>query len=243
MCEICVSQQNRIWEPALVTLGAISSGAIQHANAINASYSCGEMSLGLGGFSIPTSRIQFYDGQIMTVSKSAIKTTFGGIAAAAMLVLGAAAPTAPASAQASSGSDYRNAISNNMRACAPGAGPSVRVTINGVKNSSGTIRAQVYNGTRADWLESGRWLNRIELPARRGRMTVCLPVPASGNYAVAVRHDVNGNGSTDIRTDGGAMSNNPSINIFNLGKPGVDETRFSVGGGVNSIAITMKYFG
>jgi hypothetical protein len=38
------------------------------------------------------------------------------------------------------------------------------------------------------------------------------------------------------------MSNNPSINIFNLGKPGIDQTRFSVGGGVRSIAVTMKYF-
>jgi len=171
-----------------------------------------------------------------------IRTIAGGLGAAALMALGASAVSAPAAAQASSASDYRNIISNNMRSCAPGAGPSIRVTINGVKSSSGTIRAQVYNGTSADWLESGRWLNRIELPARRGRMTVCLPVPASGNYAVAIRHDVNGNGETDIRTDGGGMSNNPSINIFNLGKPGVNQTRFSVGGGVRSIAVTMKYF-
>ena len=165
------------------------------------------------------------------------------LTSAAMAVsLGAAAPLAPVAAQASGTSDYRNVVANNMRSCAPGGGPAIRVTINGVKAASGTIRAQVYNGTRADWLESGRWLNRVELPARRGRMTVCLPVPKSGNYAVAVRHDINGNGKTDIRTDGGAMSNDPSINIFNLGKPGIDKTRFSVGNGVKSIAITMKYF-
>lgn len=165
-----------------------------------------------------------------------------GLGAAALMAVGMSAPSTPAAAQASSKSDYRNVISNNMRACAPGAGPAIRVTINGIKNSSGTIRAQVYNGTRADWLESGRWLNRIEVPARQGRLTVCLPVPASGNYAVAIRHDVNGNNKTDIRTDGGAMSNNPSINIFNLGKPGIDKTRFTVGSGVKSISVTMKYF-
>lgn len=176
----------------------------------------------------------------MVISNSVIKTALGGMSAAALLAMGAAAPAA--SAQASSGSDFGNTISNNMRACAPGAGPSVRVTINGVKSSSGTIRAQIYKGTRGDWLESGRYLNRIELPARQGRMSVCLPVPASGTYAVAVRHDVNGNGSTDIRADGGAMSNNPSINILNLGKPGVDETRFNIGRGVSAIAVTMKYF-
>ena len=165
------------------------------------------------------------------------------VAGAALLAsLGALAPASPAIAQASSASDYRNVVANNMRSCAPGGGPAVRVTINGIKAASGKIRAQVYNGTRSDWLESGRWLNRVELPARRGRMTLCLPVPKSGNYAVAVRHDINGNGETDIRTDGGAMSNNPSINIFNLGKPGIDKTRFSIGRGVKSIAITMKYF-
>jgi len=161
--------------------------------------------------------------------------------ASGLLALGATASSVPAAAQANSTSDYRNKISNNMRACAPGAGPAIRVTINGVKSSTGTVRAQVYNGTSADWLESGKWLNRVEVPARRGRITVCLPVPSSGSYAVAVRHDANGNGQTDLRSDGGAMSNNPSINIFNLGKPDVSETRFNVGGGVRSIAVTMKY--
>ncbi|MHA7820711.1 MAG: DUF2141 domain-containing protein [Erythrobacter sp.] len=172
---------------------------------------------------------------------SIFKRTALAAGMASLMALGSVTGSAPALAQASSNSDYRNIISNNMRACAPGAGPAIRVTINGVKNASGKVRVQVYNGTSADWLESGKWLNRIELPAKAGRMTVCLPVPSSGAYAVAVRHDVNGNGSTDLRTDGGAMSNNPSINIFNLGKPGIDETRFRVGGGVSSIAITMKY--
>lgn len=172
---------------------------------------------------------------------SIFKRTALAASIASLMALGSAMPAAPALAQASSNSDYRNVISNNMRACAPGQGPAIRVTINGVKSSSGKVRVQVYNGTSSDWLESGKWLNRIELPARAGRMTVCLPVPSSGVYAVAVRHDVNGNGSTDLRSDGGAMSNNPSINVFNLGKPGVDETRFRVGDGVSSIAINMKY--
>ncbi|AWW73307.1 hypothetical protein CD351_02570 [Erythrobacter sp. KY5] len=174
-------------------------------------------------------------------SNSKIKQMAFAAGAATLLGLGAAATGAPALAQASNTSDYRNQISNDMRSCAPGGGPAVRVTISGIKSSTGKVRAQVYNATRGDWLERGRWLNRIELPARRGRMVVCMPVPASGTYAIAVRHDANGNGETDISEDGGAMSNNPSINIFNLGKPGIDKTRFRVGDGVSSIAITMKY--
>ena len=41
--------------------------------------------------------------------------------------------------------------------------------------------------------------------------------------------------------DGGAMSNNPSINIFNLGKPSYRKTAFEVGEGVTSIRINMRY--
>ena len=53
---------------------------------------------------------------------------------------------------------------------------------------------------------------------------------------------VNGNGKTDLREDGGGMSNNPSINIFNLGKPSYKKTAFEVGNAVKPITISMRYF-
>ena len=165
-----------------------------------------------------------------TVSFSAIRI------ASLALAAGGLALSVPATAQ------YSQIISNNMAKCASGAGPAVKVTVTGIKEANGKIRVQSYNGTKADWLETGRWLARIETPAKSGSMTFCLPVPASGTYGIAVRHDVNGNGKTDIREDGGAMSNNPSINIFNLGKPSYKKTAFSVGSGVTSITINMKYF-
>lgn len=136
---------------------------------------------------------------------------------------------------------YRQKIGNNMSKCGSGGGPSVLVRVNNIKASSGRIRVQSYRGTSSDWLAKGRWLNRIESPARKGTMTFCMPVPSSGTYAIAVRHDVNGNGKSDLRTDGGGMSNNPSINILNLGKPSYTKTRFSVGSGVKPISINMKY--
>lgn len=138
---------------------------------------------------------------------------------------------------------YRNKISNDMRQCAPGNGPAVRVTVTGIKSATGNVRIQVYYGTKADWLEKGKWINRIEVPARQGRMVFCMPVPEPGSYAIALRHDANDNNETDIFSDGGAMSNNPSINIFNLGKPGIDKTRFEVGPSGTAITIRMRYFG
>ena len=118
----------------------------------------------------------------------------------------------------------------------------MNVHVSGLTPAKGTLRVQLYRGTESDWLKPGRWLNRIELPVRAGATTVCMPVPGPGTYGIAVRHDVNGNGQTDIRTDGGGMSNNPSINILNLGKPSYDKTAFSVGKDVKTISIQMRYF-
>jgi len=136
---------------------------------------------------------------------------------------------------------YRNPIGNDLDRCRAGDGPAVRVTVSGIKASRGTVRVQSYRATRADWLAKGRWINRIELPARAGSMVFCMPIPAAGSYAIAVRHDLNGNGETDITRDGGGMSNNPSINVFNLGKPSVDKTAIAVGAEVKPITIQMKY--
>ena len=159
----------------------------------------------------------------------------GGKLGMLALVAGGMAFAAPAQAQ------YRQTISNDLSKCTGSGGPAVRVTVRGIEGSVGRMRVQSYRGTDADWLKSGRWLNRIESRAQAGTMTFCMPVPAAGTYGIAVRHDKNGNGKTDISSDGGGMSNNPSINVFNLGKPSYKKTRFNVGNGVSAITIDMKY--
>ncbi len=154
------------------------------------------------------------------------------LALAGILALAAAVPSA---------AQYRQVIANDAGECEAGSGPAVRVAVSGIKSSSGMLRIQVYRGTESEWLKKGAWLKRIEARARAGSMTFCLPVPAAGTYAVAVRHDVNANGKTDLSQDGGGMSNNPSINIFNLGKPSYKKTAFAVGSSVTAIRIDMKY--
>ena len=132
-------------------------------------------------------------------------------------------------------------VSNDLGKCRSGAGPAVLINVSGVKESNGTMRVQNYRGTASEWLKTGAWLYRVEAPAKTGNMQFCLPVPSAGTYAVAIRHDINANGKTDIFGDGGGMSNNPSINIFNLGKPSYKKTAFNVGNDVKSINISMKY--
>jgi len=163
-----------------------------------------------------------------------MRTKFIAVAGCAALAVAGTGIATPAHAQ------YRQEIPNNPAKCS-GDKSAVWVTLTGIKESKGTIRVQSYRGTQADWLESGRWIYRMEAPAKAGTMRFCMPLPGPGTYGIAVRHDVNGNGSTDIFTDGGAMSNNPSINIFNLGKPSYKKTRFDVGRGVESISLRMRY--
>ncbi len=155
--------------------------------------------------------------------------------ATAALLAPLLATTIPAQAQ-----DYGQELRHTIAPC-QGSGPAVWLNVTDLEPANGTLRIQLYRGTRADWLESGRWLNRIEVPVRASTMQICMPVPAAGDYAIAIRHDVNGNGRTDLSSDGGGMSNNPSINIFNLGRPGIDRTRFTIGREVKPMAIRMRY--
>lgn len=153
----------------------------------------------------------------------------------AALAFGALMLAAPAEAQ------YRQKIAHDPGKCAAGKGPAVMVAINGVKANKGTIRIQSYRATEQDWLEKGRWIYRMEAPARAGTMRFCMPLPKAGRYGIAVRHDLDGDGETDIFGDGGAMSNDPSINIFNLGRPSYKKVGFDVGSGVENISIKMRY--
>jgi len=147
----------------------------------------------------------------------------------------AAATSAPAAAQ------YRQKIGNDLALCYAGAGPALMVTVDGVKSSTGKMRVQSYRATADDWMEKGRWIYRIEVPAKEGTMTFCMPLPKAGSYGIAIRHDANGDNDTDIFGDGGGMSNNPSINVFNLGKPSYKKTAVTVGDDVVSIRIRMRY--
>ena len=152
-------------------------------------------------------------------------------------VLGAFALAAAVPGQA----QYRQKIGNDLGDCGTGDGPAFLVTVEGVKVAAGKIRVQAYRATATDWLKKGRWINRIETSARAGTMSFCVPVPAAGSYGIAVRHDIDGDGETDLSSDGGGMSNNPSINIFNLGRPSISKTAVAVDGGIKRITIRMRY--
>jgi uncharacterized protein (DUF2141 family) len=72
-----------------------------------------------------------------------------------------------------------------------------------------------------------------------GPVRVCVPVPGPGRYAVAVRHDSDGNGRSGW-SDGGGFSRNPRVTLMNL-RPSYDSVAFNVGRGVAGVNITLLY--
>jgi uncharacterized protein (DUF2141 family) len=139
---------------------------------------------------------------------------------------------------------FTNLIENNMGRCAPGAGPAVRVDVSGIKSADGIVIVRAYHARENEWLKAKKYFAKVHEPARKGQMSVCIPVPAAGGqYAIAVQHDVKGNYSTNFSTDGAGMSNNPVVKTF-IGiprPPAVEQVAFAAGSGVTRVAIEMRY--
>jgi uncharacterized protein (DUF2141 family) len=153
----------------------------------------------------------------------------------------AAALAAPVAAQ---GYVYGRAVNNDLSQCAAGKGPAVRVTVTGLKSSAGNLFVRAYPANKADWLVSKRYVIRVDAKPQAGSMTVCVPLPAEGAFAIAVQHDVNGNRKTDVSTDGAGMSNNPGIKKI-LGlipqAPPLEKVSLTAGPGVMRMTVSMQY--
>ncbi len=149
-------------------------------------------------------------------------------------ILAAALTTASAGAGAA-------VLGPDAAACAPGAaGPALLVRVDGFKAHTGMMRVQLYGSNPADFLAKGRKLRRIDVPVDpRGVMDVCVALPATGDYAVAVRHDVDGSGKSSW-DDGGGFSRNPKLSLLSL-KPDFGNVVIRAEGGVKRLDVTLQY--
>lgn len=138
---------------------------------------------------------------------------------------------APGAAQAALGPDAATCRSGNR--------PAILVNVNGFKARSGNLRVNVYGSDPAKFLERGQYVRQINLPVTRaGAMPICVAVPRAGQYAVAVRHDIDGDGND--WGDGGGFSRNPRLSLTNL-RPRYQNVAFNVGAGVQSINVVLNY--
>ncbi len=149
------------------------------------------------------------------------------VALAGMAALGLSAPASSA------------IVGADAAVCAAGK-PSILVRVNGLKQPTGTIKLSVYGNNPSVYLKKQGRLRRIKVPVRsRGPLDVCVAVPGSGRYAVAVHHDLNGNGDKD-RHDGGGYSNNPRVSLTNM-RPAFSRTAVTVGQAPARVDVRLLY--
>ena len=118
--------------------------------------------------------------------------------------------------------------------------PAFLVNVSGFKNRRGDVRVKVYGSNPNEFLVTGKGVRRIDLPITGGgTMQICVAVPRAGTYAIAVRHDADGNGQSGWN-DGGGFSNNPRLSLVNL-KPSFRKVAVSVGNGVKPVNVVLNY--
>lgn len=167
------------------------------------------------------------------MAKTALRRTHlaRSLMLAALLSMPVSAAPGPATAEVLGGSPD---------ACRPGAeGSAALVTVAGFKDRAGRLRVQNYRGGKADYLVEGRYLHREEMPVTAaGEMTVCLPLPGPGDYAIIALHDRDSNGRLSIWSDGIGFSRNPRLG---LAKPAASQVLISFGPGVTPVRIVLNY--
>ena len=133
-------------------------------------------------------------------------------------------------------------LGSDAAACG-GEGPAMLVHVEGLKKRSGTIRVQSYGGNPNRYFDKGAYLRRIDVPVpATGPINICVSVPADGNYAVSVRHDLDGSGKTGMN-DGGGMSGNPRLSLLDVlfkRKPNPRQVQVSVHG-VTQVPVVLNY--
>jgi uncharacterized protein (DUF2141 family) len=131
-------------------------------------------------------------------------------------------------------------LGSDAAECRPGAtGTAALVTVHGFKNRDGRLRIQDYTGIKGEYLESGKYLRRQEMPmTAAGDMAVCLSLPGPGRYVIVALHDSNSDGKLSIWQDGIGFSNNPRLG---LAKPAAEKTLFTAEPGVNTVRIVLNY--
>ena len=112
------------------------------------------------------------------------------------------------------------------------------VNVSGFKSRTGRVRVQVYNGS--NFLVKGKRVRRVDLPVTASSMPICVALPGPATYAVAVRHDLDGDNDKGDWSDGGGFSRNPKLSLLKL-KPSFNQVAVPVGKGPKPVNVVLNY--
>ncbi len=125
-------------------------------------------------------------------------------------------------------------------------GPAILITAVGLKDRSGSLRAELYPPDQADFLAdddvlvaAGKTFRRVVVPIpAAGPARVCIRVPAPGPYALALTHDRDGRPKFDFWRDGIGFAGNPHLGLH---APEAAAARVTAGAGVTQTSIVLNY--
>jgi len=125
-------------------------------------------------------------------------------------------------------------------------GPALIISVLGMKDRRGILRAELYPDNDSDFLQDdailvnqGKTFRRVDLDLSQGSPpTLCMRVPAPGHYALSVLHDRDRNLKFGLFSDGIGFSGNPKLT---RSKPKAASAGITAGPGLTRIAITMNY--
>lgn len=131
--------------------------------------------------------------------------------------------------------------------CRPGeTGPAVMITIVGLKDRKGNLRAELYPDNDKDFLEddnilinAGKTFRRVEIPVpAAGAVILCIRTPGPGSYTISLLHDRDMNRKFGLSSDGVGFPNNPKLG---LSKPKASSVRLIATAGITDISIRLNY--
>jgi uncharacterized protein (DUF2141 family) len=126
-------------------------------------------------------------------------------------------------------------------------GPAIEITVTGLKDAAGKLRAELYPDNDQDFLAADTALIQAHKTFRRAVITppgdgtahLCLRVPAPGSYALAVVHDRNGTRKFDLFRDGAGFAGNPKLGWK---QPPAAAARIVVSAGITETTVVMNYY-
>jgi uncharacterized protein (DUF2141 family) len=134
----------------------------------------------------------------------------------------------------------------NIRADEAGAicgerSPQIEVLVAGA-TATGILTVELYGPSERDFLKKASRLKRVRVPAEGGTQRVCFDLPASGAYAVAAYHDVDGDRELDrqwnmLPAEPFALSNNRKLK---LRMPKFEEAAFKAGEDMTTIRLELR---
>ena len=137
-------------------------------------------------------------------------------------------------------------LGSDADACVTREGPAIEVSVQGLKDRSGSLKLELFPATEGDFLKDdrdlraeGKFFRRVQLATPGdASIALCIKAPQPGRYALFVTHDRDGKNKFNIWTDGAGL---PANQRLGRSKPKLSQAIVAVPRGVARVTVRMQY--